>query len=64
MEEKKKRSYYNKDTMMKYFKTLKEIRFRVTVPEYEAFVEGAKRLGYKNMRQFYLDAIKEKIERG
>lgn len=59
-----KRSYYNKDSMMKYLAKLKEIRFRVKPEEYARYETFAKEHGYDSMRQFYLDAIEEKIQRG
>ena len=57
---------YNEDSKkrtMKYLEKLKEIRFRVKPEEYEKYEEAAKRAGYPSMRQFYIDAINEKIER-
>ena len=57
---------YNEDSKnrtMKYLEKLKEIRFRVKPEEYEKDEEAAKRAGYPSMRQFYIDAINEKIER-
>ena len=52
-----------KEYTMNYLKTLKEIRFRVKNEEYDAFEEAAKKAGYPSMRQFYLDAINEKVEK-
>ncbi len=52
-----------KEATLKYLKKLKEIRFRVTPDEYAAYEAAAKKGGYTSMRQFYLDAIKEKIDR-
>ena len=46
---------------MKYLDTLKEIRFRVKPEEYKEYEEAASKAGYPSMRQFYIDAIKEKI---
>jgi len=46
---------------MKYLSTLKEIRFRVKPEEFERYEQAAKAGGYKSMRQFYMDAIEEKI---
>lgn len=60
------RMAYNEDSKkrtMKYLEKLKEIRFRVKPEEYEKYEEAAKRAGYPSMRQFYIDAINEKIER-
>lgn len=57
---------YNEDSKkrtMKYLEKLKEIRFRVKPEEYEKYEEAAKKAGYPSMRQFYIDAINEKIER-
>lgn len=48
---------------MRHLKKLKEIRFRVKPEEYERYEEAAKNGGYKSMRQFYLDALKEKVEK-
>ena len=42
---------------------LKEIRFRVKPEEFEKYEEAAKKAGYKSMRQFYIDAINEKIQK-
>lgn len=50
-----------KEYTMKYLEKLKEIRFRVTPDEYERYEKAAKQAGYPSMRQFYLDAIEEKI---
>jgi hypothetical protein len=52
-----------KEYTMKYLKGLKEIRFRVAPEVYEEYEEAAKKAGYTSMRQFYMDAIQEKIER-
>lgn len=52
-----------KEYTMKYLGKLKEIRFRVKPEEYEAYEKAAKMAGYTSMRQFYLDAIREKIEK-
>lgn len=51
-----------KEYTMKYLEKLKEIRFRVKPEEYVRFEEAAHNAGYSSMRQFYLDAIVEKIE--
>ena len=48
---------------MKYLSTLKEIRFRVKPEEFEAYEAAAASAGYSSMRQFYMDAIQEKVER-
>lgn len=53
----------SKKRTMKYLEKLKEIRFRVKVEEFEEFETVAKESGYTSMRQFYLDAIKEKIKK-
>ncbi len=50
-----------KEYTMKYLEKLKEIRFRVKPEEYKAFEEAAKAAGYPSMRQFYIDAINEKV---
>ena len=55
---------YNKDYTMEYLSKLKEIRFRVKPEEYEEMQKSAEKQGYTSMRQFFLAAIKEKMERG
>lgn len=50
-----------KEYTMKYLEKLKEIRFRVKPEEYSIFEEAAKKAGYPSMRQFYIDAINEKV---
>ncbi len=52
-----------KEYTMKYLKTLKEIRFRVKPEDYDEYEIKAKQLGYTSMRQFYIDAIEEKIQK-
>ena len=52
-----------KNYTMKYLSKLKEIRFRVKQEEYEKYEEAAKKAGYSSLRQFYIDAINEKIEK-
>ena len=52
-----------KEYTMKYLDKLKEIRFRVKPEEYEQYERAAKIAGYPSMRQFYLDALKEKVEK-
>ena len=52
-----------KEYTMKYLDKLKEIRFRVKPEEYEIYEKAAKAAGYPSMRQFYIDALNEKIER-
>ena len=52
-----------KNYTMKYLSKLKEIRFRVKQEEYEKYEEAAKKAGYSTLRQFYIDAINEKIEK-
>lgn len=52
-----------KEYTMNYLYKLKEIRFRVKPEEFERYEKAAKKAGYPSMRQFYLDAINEKIER-
>lgn len=54
---------YRKNYLMTYYKKLKEIRFRVKEEEYAAYEEAAQKAGYPSMRQFYLEAIHEKIEK-
>lgn len=46
---------------MKYLDKLKEIRFRVKPEEFERYEKAAQTAGYPSMRQFYIDAIEEKI---
>lgn len=53
-----------KNNTMRYLSKLKEIRFRVKPEEYEEMRKGAEKQGYSSMRQFFLDAIKEKIQKG
>lgn len=48
---------------MKYLEKLKEIRFRVKPEEYELYEKAAKKAGYPSMRQFYIDAIIEKVNK-
>lgn len=52
-----------KEYTMKYLEKLKEIRFRVKPEEYEKYEQAAKSAGYPSMRQFYLDALNEKVEK-
>lgn len=52
-----------KEYTMKYLDKLKEIRFRVKPEEYERYEQAAKQAGYPSMRQFYMDAIQEKVEK-
>lgn len=52
-----------KEYTMKYLEKLKEIRFRVKPEEYQRYEEAAKEAGYPSMRQFYMDALSEKVER-
>lgn len=57
---------YNENTKrntMKYLAKLKEVRFRVKPEEYEAMREAAADQGFGSMRQFFLDAINQSIER-
>lgn len=51
-----------KEYTMKYLDKLKEIRFRVKPEEFERYKQAAEKAGYSSMRQFYLDAINEKIK--
>lgn len=53
----------SKERTMRYLEKLKEIRFRVKPEEYAAFENAAKSAGYESMRQFCLDALKEKVEK-
>ena len=52
----------SKKRTMKYLATLKEIRFRVKPEEYELFRKAAEDQHYESMRQFFLDAIYEKMK--
>lgn len=52
-----------KEYTMKYLDKLKEIRFRVKPEEFAEYEEAAKKAGYPSMRQFYMDAIHEKVEK-
>lgn len=54
----------HKKATMKYLGGLKEIRFRVKPEEYERYQEAAQKMGYESMRQFFMDAIDEKMARG
>lgn len=52
-----------KEYTMKYLEKLKEIRFRVDPNEYDRYKKAAEKAGYPSMRQFFIDAINEKIEK-
>lgn len=52
-----------KEYTIKYLEKLKEIRFRVKPEEYDQYEKAAKAAGYPSMRQFYMDALKEKTEK-
>lgn len=52
-----------KEYTMKYLEKLKEIRFRVKPEEFEVYERAAQAAGYPSMRQFYIDAINEKVEK-
>lgn len=52
-----------KKRTIRHLKKLKEIRFRVKPEEYEEYEKMAKEGKYDSMRRFYIDAIKEKIEK-
>ena len=51
-----------KERTMRYLEKQKQIRFWVNPADYERFENEAKNAGYKSLRQFYLDAIEEKIK--
>lgn len=51
-----------KEYTMKYLDKLKEIRFRVKPEEYDVYEKAAQKAGYPSMRQFYLDALDEKVK--
>ena len=53
----------SKKATMKYLDKLKEIRFRVKPEDYERYEAAAKEAGYPSMRQFFIAAIEEKIEK-
>lgn len=50
-----------KKATIKYLQKLKDIRFRVKPEEYQIMQDAAKKAGYTSMRQFFLDAINDKI---
>ena len=52
-----------KEATMKYLGKLKEVRFRVKPEEFLEYEKAANKAGYPSMRQFYMDAIEEKIKR-
>lgn len=52
-----------KEYTMKYLEKLKEIRFRVRPEEFERYEKAAGAAGYPSMRQFYMDALQEKVEK-
>lgn len=52
-----------KEYTMKYLEKLKEIRFRVKPEEYLMYEKAAKEAGYPSMRQFYMDALAEKVKK-
>lgn len=47
---------------MRYLKKLNEIQFRMKSEEYQKYGEAAKLAGYPSMRQFYIDALEEKVK--
>lgn len=52
-----------KNYIMKYLDKLKEIRFRVKPEDFERYEKAAKKADYPSMRQFYIDALNEKVEK-
>ena len=52
----------SKKATMKYLEKLKDIRFRVKPEDYARYEAAAKGAGYTSMRQFYLDAIEDKVK--
>ena len=52
-----------KKATLKYLKKLKRIEFRVKPEDFERYEAAAKTAGYSSMRQFYIDAIEEKIKK-
>lgn len=55
-------AYDQKEYLKQYLSKLKEIRFRVKPEEFAEMEKAAKDQGYSSMRQFFLAAIKEKME--
>ena len=62
-DERRKNDEKQKEYTLKYLEKLKEIRFRVKPEEFEVYEKAAQKAGYPSMRQFYLDAIQEKVEK-
>ncbi|MBS5344633.1 MAG: cag pathogenicity island protein [Clostridium sp.] len=56
-------AYNEKRIYVEIPRKLKEIRFRVKPEEFQVYEEAAQKAGYPSMRQFYLDAIQEKVEK-
>ena len=52
-----------KERTKRYLKKLKTIQFRVKPIVYDHYKAAATIAGYKSMRQFYMDAIDEKMDR-
>lgn len=52
-----------KERTMRYLDKQKQIRFWVKEEEYERFKAIAEKAGYDSLRQFYLEAIEEKIKK-
>lgn len=48
---------------MKYLEKLKEIRFRVKPEEFRIYEEAVKKGGYSSIRQFYMNALNEKVKK-
>lgn len=46
---------------VKYLEKLKEIRFRVKPEEFEKYKSASEKAGYPSMRQFYIDALDDKV---
>lgn len=53
----------SKERTMRYLDKQKQIRFWVKEEEYERFKRIAEKAGYDSLRQFYLEAIEEKIQK-
>lgn len=66
MAERKKVPYNenSKNATLRYLAKQKQIRFWVKPEVYERYEEEAKKQGYESMRQFFIAAIEEKIQRG
>lgn len=57
-----RKAVYNKEATMRYLAKLKEIRFRVKPEDFARYEEAARSQSYTSMRQFYIDAIEDKVK--